>query len=59
MAQLVPGARVKVALSETCLPVRTTQRLNAVKVAVAREGGGGVVESVDIDLEPLGAVATG
>lgn len=51
---LIPGARVRVALGDRCLPVLQEQRLQSVNVAVSA-GDRGVVEQVTIALQPLGS----
>lgn len=49
-ATLVPGARLRVALGATCIPVRRVLRLAGVKVSASVEG-----ETVDVSLQPLGS----
>ena len=55
--RLVPGARVRVALENRCIPVRAVLRLTGVRVSV-RPTDRGVQETVTLDVEPLGAVAS-
>jgi hypothetical protein len=51
---LVPGAQVRVGLSGTCVPVRQTVRLSALRVTAAA-GDDGVTEQVSLELQPLGS----
>ena len=56
MADLIPGARVRIALGARCIPVDVTQRLTSVQVEVAKNGEA-VSEQVTLSFEPLGTVA--
>lgn len=58
MERLIPGARVRLALTGRCLPVRTTERLSSVKVTASRDGNA-VTEKVSISLQPLGTTEDG
>lgn len=49
----VPGARVRMALQETCIPVLDIRRLVSLKVSADAEGG----EQVSVEWSPLGTAA--
>lgn len=50
---MVPGARVRLSLTASCIPVRRVQRLTSMTCRVGTDG-----EAIEVSLQPLGSSST-